>query len=60
MRQRLEALVRSWREAGERELQEATEKAMPVAMGVAAMRLHCARELEAVLAASREPGDTRP
>lgn len=52
----LEALIQKWRELGEVELREATDREMPAAMGVAAMRLHCANELEAWLAsAGRSP-----
>lgn len=52
--QALNGLIEEWTRQGESELQEATERSMLAAMGVAAMRIHCARELSDTLLKSSE------
>lgn len=54
----LRALIEKWRTKGEAELREATDKEMGAAMGVVAMRLHCADELEAALQSSVLPAES--
>lgn len=51
-RDRMVRIARQMRALGERELAEATEREMPAAMGVAAIRIHCA---ERILAVGRTP-----
>lgn len=49
---RVHAVIAQWREKGNAEMVESLDRDMGAAAGVAAMRLHCADELEAALTAS--------